>query len=144
MRYRSHVDVAGDPAEVFAYLADFSHTSEWDPGIAESRRLTDAPTAVGSRFEVIAVFRGNRQRFEYTVTELEAGRRIVLHGEGEKATSEDAIAVEPHGAGTRVIYEADIRLKGLLRVVEPLLGRTFRELGDDALAGLQVRLGRPR
>ena len=141
MRYRSHVDVACDPAEVFAYLADFSHTSDWDPGIAESRRLTDGPTAVGSRFEVVAVFRGNRQRFEYTVTELEAGRRIALHGEGEKATSEDVITVEPQGAGTRVRYEAIIRLKGVLRVVEPFLGGTFRKLGDDALAGLQVELG---
>lgn len=141
MRYRNQIEVAGEPADVFAYLSDFSHTAEWDPGIAEARRITDAPTARGSRFEVITLFRGNRQRFEYVVTELVDGRRIVLHGDGEKAVSDDAITVEAAGGRTRVTYEASIRLKGALRIAEPFLGRMVRRMGDDALAGLKARLG---
>jgi len=140
VRYRREIEVARDPAEVFAYLADFANAAEWDPGIEEARRLTDGPTEVGSRFEVVARFRGNRQRFEYVVTEFEPGRRVALHGEGEKARSDDVIVVEPADGGARIAYEAEIALKGLYRLAEPFLGGTFRQLGDDALAGLRETL----
>jgi carbon monoxide dehydrogenase subunit G len=144
VRYRREIEVAGEPGDVFAYLADFEHAAEWDPGIVEARRLSEGPTRVGSRFEVIALFRGNRQRFEYAVTAFEEGRRVALRGEGEKALSDDEITVAPGaGGGTRVAYEADLRLKGAYRIAEPLLGSTFRRMGDEALDGLRARLGDP-
>ena len=143
MRYRREIEVEGEPVEVFAYLADFEHAAEWDPGIVEARRLSEGPTRVGSRFEVIALFRGNRQRFEYVVTALEEARRVTLRGEGDRAVSDDEITVTPGLDGrTRVAYEADLRLKGVYRIAEPFLGSTFRRMGDDALDGLRARLGR--
>ncbi len=126
--------------EAFAYLADFTHAAEWDPGIAEARRLTPEPTAVGSRFDVIALFRGKRQRFEYVVTEYEEGKRVALRGEGEKALSDDVITVTATAGGTRIGYEADLRLKGVLRVAEPFLRSTVTRMGNDALDGLAARL----
>ncbi len=143
MLYRREIEVKRDPLGAFAYLADFARASEWDPGISESRRLSDAPTALGSRFEVIAVFRGNRQRFEYVVTEYDEGRRIALLGEGAKARSADVITVDGTDGRTRVTYEADLRLKRFYRVAEPFLRSTFRRMGDDALVGLRSALDRP-
>ncbi len=140
VQYERELLVEGDPGEVFAYLADFSNTAEWDPGIVEARRLTEPPTAVGSRFEVVALFRGNRQQFVYEVTELDEGRRIGLRGEGGKAVSEDVLTVTGGPDGTRVGYRADLRLKGPYRIAEPFLGRTFTRMGDDALDGLAARL----
>jgi carbon monoxide dehydrogenase subunit G len=142
VRYRREVEVATPAEPTFAYLSDFANTAEWDPGIVEARRLTPAPTAVGSRFEVVALFRGRRQRFEYVVTELVEGTRVALRGEGEKALSDDVISVAPHEGGTRVAYEADLRLKGVYRVAEPFLRSTFERMGDAALDGLVARLAR--
>lgn len=140
VRYRREIEVAAAAAATFAYLCDFANAAEWDPGIVEARRLTPAPTEVGSRFEVVALFRGRRQRFEYVVTEFEDGSRIALRGEGEKALSDDVITVAAGEGGTRVGYEADLRLKGVYRVAEPFLRSTFRRMGDDALEGLAARL----
>lgn len=140
MNYRKEIEVARDADEVFAYLADFSRAAEWDPGIVEARRLTEGPTTIGSRFEVIALFRGNRQRFEYVVTDYEDGRRIGLAGEGGKARSDDTITVEAHDGHTRVTYDADLHLKGAYRLVEPFIGRTLARMGDEALAGLEAKL----
>jgi carbon monoxide dehydrogenase subunit G len=140
MRYRRQIEVEGEPAQVFAYLADFQNTAEWDPGIESARRLTDGPTTVGSRFELFARFRGNVQRFEYEVTELGPGQRVVLHGEGDKAVSDDAIAVVASDGVTQVDYEADIRLKGVYRIAEPFMRGTFTTMCEDALHGLQSRL----
>jgi len=142
MRYAREIEVPKPVDETFAYLADFTHTAEWDPGIAEARRLTPAPTAGGSRFEVVALFRGKRQRFEYVVTAYEEGRRIALRGEGEKAISDDVIVVSPSNGGTRIGYEADLRLKGVFRVAEPFLRSTVERMGNDALDGLAARLAR--
>jgi carbon monoxide dehydrogenase subunit G len=142
VRYEREIEVVGDPQNVFDYLADFANTAEWDPGIDEARRLTPAPTQVGSRFEVIAAFRGKRQRFEYVVTEYEEGRRVALRGEGAKARSDDVITVSGGDGRARVGYEADIRLKGVYRIAEPFLRSTFRRTGDDALDGLAAALGR--
>jgi len=142
VRYRREIEVAAAAEATFAYLADFANAAEWDPGIVEARRLTPVPTGVGSRFEVIALFRGRRQRFEYVVTEFVEGTRLALHGEGEKALSDDVISVTSHGDGTRVAYEAELRLKGVYRVAEPFLRSTFARMGDAALDGLAARLGR--
>ena len=65
MLYRRTIEVPCTAADAFAYVSDFSRVSEWDPGVIESRALgNDARVALGSRFELVALFRGNRQRFE--------------------------------------------------------------------------------
>ena len=140
MRFREEIEVATPLPEAFAYVADFSHAAEWDPGIAESRLLTDDPLRAGSEFAVVAVFRGRRQQFRYTVTTYEENRRVVLEGEGAKARSTDEVVFAAAGAGTRITYEADLRLKGLARVAEPFLQGAIEKMGRDALAGLKAAL----
>ncbi len=39
-----------------------------------------------------------------------------------------------------VTYEADLSLKGVLRIGDPLLGLAFRRIGDRAAAGLRTAL----
>lgn len=141
MVVRESIEVAASPPTAFAYIADFTTTAEWDPGIASSvRRSGDG--GVGTEYDVVARFRGKELPFRYRVTELEAGRRIVLVGEGKSATSIDTIVVEPsgRGGGSRVDYQADFRMKGLYVLAAPFLGGTFRELAQTALAGLKAQL----
>jgi len=135
------IEVPRSPEESFAYVADFTTVAEWDPGIHSSHRVSGDGGA-GSVYEVQAEFRGKTMPFTYTVTAFEQDSRIVLDGVGEKATSLDTIAFEPAaGGGTRITYSADFRLKGVLRLAEPLLGGTFRQLARHALAGLEAKLG---
>jgi carbon monoxide dehydrogenase subunit G len=144
VRLRKEIDIARPLGEVFAYVADFSNGAEWDPGIVEATKLTDGPVREGSEFDIVALFRGKRQRFHYVVTALEENRRVVLSGDGKRARSVDEITFAQAGPGTRITYAADIRLKGPFRLAEPLLTRTMSKLGDAALAGLKSVLTRPR
>ena len=142
MLYRKTIEVSCPPEDAFAYVSDFSRVAEWDPGVVESRALGNGATlGVGSRFELVTLFRGNRQRFEYVVTAFdESSRRVRLLGEGEKARSRDEIRVDRVAGKTQISYEAEIRLKGAFRAAEPFLGGAFRRMGDAALDGLQRRL----
>ncbi len=144
MQISRQIQVSRPPAEAFRYIADFENTAEWDPGIAEATKLTVGPVRVGSEYDVVALFRGKRQRFRYAVTDVdESRRRIVLAGDGEKATSVDTIVVEPDGGGSRVAYTAEIKLKGLRRIAEPLLKPMLAKTADEGLAGLKATLDRP-
>src|SRR3954451_5132366 len=135
------IEVPRPPDEAFAYVADFTTVAEWDPGIHTSRKVS-GDGGIGTVYDVQAEFRGKTVPFTYTVTAFEPERRIVLDGVGEKATSRDTILFEPAGdGGTRITYTADFRLKGALRLVEPFLGRTFTNLAQRALAGLEAALG---
>ncbi|MGI9112127.1 MAG: SRPBCC family protein [Gaiellaceae bacterium] len=143
MQLSRQIQVSRPAAEAFGYVADFENAAEWDPGIAEAAKLTDGPVRVGSEYDIVALFRGKRQRFHYTVQELDEGRRqIVLAGDGGKATSVDTIVVEPAGEGSRITYTAEIKLKGLRRVAEPLLKPMLAKTADEGMAGLKATLDR--
>ncbi|MDX6505777.1 MAG: hypothetical protein QOG06_421 [Gaiellaceae bacterium] len=140
MRIRKQIEVSRPLAEVFGYVVDFSNAAEWDPGVAGARKLTDGPVREGTEFDIVALFRGNRHRFHYVVTDLEPQRRIVLSGVGDRVTSVDEIAVEPAGEETRITYIADFHLKGIFRPAGPLLAPVLSRMGDHALAGLAAVL----
>lgn len=142
-RFVEVIEVTRPLDEAFGYVADFTTAAEWDPGILSSRR-TSGDGGVGTTYAVEAEFRGRTLPFAYTVTALEPGRRIVLRGEGDKATSDDDIAFEATAdGGTRITYDADLRMKGVLRAVEPFLGGAIRTMGAKALAGLKAALDAP-
>jgi carbon monoxide dehydrogenase subunit G len=121
--------------EVFAYLSDFTAVAEWDPGIASSDR-TSGDGGVGSVYEVIATFSGREIPMTYEVLEMTPPERIVLRGAGRSVVALDTIECLDHNDGTRVVYTAEFRLKGVMRLVEPFLGGTFRRLGRTAIEGL--------
>jgi uncharacterized protein YndB with AHSA1/START domain len=138
--YEETIEVEVPREEAFAYVADFTTAAEWDPGIRSSKRLDEGPTRVGSAFEVVAEFRDKPQTFRYEVLELDPGRRIVIRGESDKATSDDTITFVDAGGKTVIAYGSVLGLKGLYRVAEPFLGGTFAKMGKDALEGLDRTL----
>jgi carbon monoxide dehydrogenase subunit G len=142
MRLRKEIEVARPLAEAFAYVADFSNAAEWDPGITKASKLTPGPVQEGSEFDIVAIFRGKEQRFLYVVSALDDNRRVLLTGDGERAQSVDEITFSEAGAGTSIVYVADIRLKGIFRLGEPLVRPTMHKMGDAALAGLKSVLDR--
>jgi carbon monoxide dehydrogenase subunit G len=128
--------------EVFAYLSDFSSTLEWDPGVVEAQRLDDDPIAEGSEFRIVAEFLGRRNALLYRVVEFDPPSAITFRGANGSVVSLDRLTFEPFGGGTRVTYDAQLTLKGVFKVVDPLLAVAFRRVGDRALAVLRERLAR--
>ena len=124
-------------ADTFAFIADFANAQVWDPGTLASTRIGDGPVGVGATYDLSVKMSGGAAPMTYTIETLEPDRRVVLRGEGERASARDDIRFEATPAGgTRVDYTADIELKGWLRLLQPLLGGAFRKLGDDARTGM--------
>ena len=76
-RYVATADSPRPRAEVFDYLKDFSNAAEWDPGVAEARRLDGGEIRVGSEFLLVTEFLGRRTPLTYRVAELRSPDLVV-------------------------------------------------------------------
>ena len=136
-----HVTSPAEAATVFAYLSDFTTTTEWDPGTVRTERVSGTG-GVGTTYRNVSRFGGRETELRYTVVELAAPRTITLRGENRTVLATDTITVEPATTGSRVTYRAAFELRGVWRVLAPFFRPAFRRLGDDAEAGLREALAR--
>jgi carbon monoxide dehydrogenase subunit G len=145
MQIQRTVETSASPAAVFAYLSDFTNTEEWDPGTISTTRV-EGDGGVGTVYENVSEFNGKRSELRYTVLEHRPPSKVVLRGENRTLTALDTMQIEPQGTGTRVTYTADFTFKGVLRLVQPVLGvalaSSFKKLGDEAEQGMRTALER--
>ena len=128
---------------VFAYLADFSNSQEWDPGVKSSVAGDAGGPRLGQVYDLVVTFGDRELEMTYEITAFKENRLVTLVGDGSTTHAVDTMefAEVPDG-GTAMTYTADIKLKGLLRFAEPFLGGRFKELIDEAEAGMATQLGR--
>jgi dehydrogenase/reductase SDR family member 12 len=134
------IETALPVEDAFDFVADFANSSRWDPGVASSERLDPGPLQEGARYRLGVRVAGRVNQMEYRVTTLEPPHRVVLTGRGSGVVAVDDIRFEESPAGTLIDYRADIRLQGLLRLLEPFLGRAFDSIGRNAAAGMRLAL----
>ncbi len=137
---RETIHTTLSPEAAFAYLSDFASSEEWDPGVATAERVGDGPIEVGTRYRLGVRIGGRVAPMEYRIVELDPPKRVVLVGSGSGVSAVDTIEFARSAGRTTVEYTADIRLQGLRRLVQPLLGGTFARIARDASAGMQREL----
>jgi len=77
------------------------------------------------------------------VVTLVPGREVVLAATSTLLRATDRITVAADGDGATVSYEASVRLRGPLRLLDGLLRPGFRAVGERAAAGLAQALSAP-
>lgn len=137
---RERIETPLDLATAFAFVADFANSARWDPGVASSVRLDDGPVRVGARYQLGIRMGGRVSPMEYEITRLEAPHRVVLEGRGSGVRAVDDITFSATASGTRIDYLADIRLQGVLRLLAPFTGGSFRRIAENARNGMQRAL----
>ena len=135
--YRASLHIQQPREDVFAYLSDFSTTREWDPGVVEAERVNGQAVGDGTEFRLVAEFLGRKNELTYRIVEYDPPHAVTFLGENAAVISRDRITFESTAGGTRVTYDADLALTGLLRFADPLLALAFNRVGDRALAGLR-------
>ncbi|WP_323100402.1 SRPBCC family protein [Intrasporangium sp. YIM S08009] len=126
---------------VFAYLSDFTTTTEWDPGTVSTERVS-GDGDVGTRYRNTSSFLGRQTRLDYLVIERVPGQRFALRGENPTVVANDTMTFVGQNGRTTVTYRADFEFKGIARFVAPLLAPALKKLGDDAEKGMRDALER--
>lgn len=127
---------------VFGYLADFTTSTEWDPGTIRTARVS-GDGGVGTVYHNRSRFLGRQTELTYVVEQLLPHSVIRLRGQNATVVAHDTMTLVagPTG-GTVVTYRAAFSFQGLARFLAPLLRPSFRRLGDEAEQGLRVALDR--
>ncbi len=129
--------------EVFAYLGDFTHTEEWDPGTVTTTR-TGGDGGRGTTYENISEFMGRRVTLTYETVTFDRPTRVAFTGRNKSATATDSFTLSTFssvGSGTRVHYRADFDFGFLGNLVVPLLiRRRLDRLADETIAQMKRAL----
>ncbi|MDV3222216.1 SRPBCC family protein [Intrasporangium sp.] len=139
MQFVRTVTVPVPADRVFAYLADFTTTTEWDPASVTTERVS-GDGGVGTRYRNVSSFMGREAEVMYVVTELEPGRRLVLRGENSTLVALDEMTVEGDSTRATVTYSATFELKGLRKIAAFALAPALRRLVDNGADGLRRTL----
>jgi carbon monoxide dehydrogenase subunit G len=143
IRISKSVTVATPLEDVFAYLADFSNTAEWDPGVDSATRTSGGEIGPASTFHLVTNFRGRQIPVDYEIASYDPPNRLVFVGEGKRFAGTDDIQLTPIDDNTtKVTWTADFALKGIGRLFESFMKGTFEDISQHALDGLGDQLGR--
>lgn len=142
MKIDRTVETSAPTAEVFDFLADFTNTEEWDPGTVRTDRISGSG-GVGTAYANTSRFLGRNTDLTYVVEIYEPGKRVRLRGENKTVVAHDTMTFVPTATGgTSVRYVAEFDLKGMARMVAPLLTPAFTRLGDSASEQMRATLDR--
>jgi carbon monoxide dehydrogenase subunit G len=124
-------------AEVWDFISNFENTTRWSRGVLEARQTSDGPLGVGSRLQTVVKAFGRRRTAHYLVTEFEPNRVFAFAVTSGPMTSRARYLVEPAGAGTRLTASGEAAVRGLYRLLAPLLVRILKRHSRDDLANVK-------
>jgi Polyketide cyclase / dehydrase and lipid transport len=136
MEFECTVEVAAEPATVWAVMSDVERWPQWDPAVTAVERLDAGPLAVGSEARIRQP-RLPSQRWR--VTELEDGRAFVWEARsaGVRTVGWHRIAAGEQG---RSVVTLGVRSTGALaRVVDLFAGSLTRRYVAVEAEGLRRR-----
>ena len=129
------------PNAAYAYLADFTHAEEWDPGTKSCDR-TSGDGGVGTTYRNVSSFLGREVEVTYTTAELAPPTRVHLRGTNEQFEGHDIFEITASGRGSQVRYTAEMSFSGLAKLAAPLVAAYLPILAKKTVAQLRASLDR--
>jgi uncharacterized protein YndB with AHSA1/START domain len=107
--------------EVFAYVTDTSNDPAWHTDILEARKTSEGPVGVGTRWHsrfkpAMGISEGDME-----VVAFEPNRREVLRGVIGPMEPTLTYLFEPADGGTRFTRRVQIKVSGMMKIMEPLM-----------------------
>ena len=106
------------PEAVFDYVADVRNEATWQKDILRVEKLGDAPVGEGTEFDAAYRLFG---RMRLVLHEYRRPTHLVFDAEGPRMRMRFTMDVEPHAGGSRVAFAVDMRPRGVLLPLAPLL-----------------------
>jgi uncharacterized protein YndB with AHSA1/START domain len=118
-------EIARPTSEVFAYITDPANLPAWQ-GMAEVEQLTPGLVREGTRFREVHERMGRRLESVTEVTGYELDRHFAVSIVEGPVPIDGRWDLDPSETGTRLHFQADGRLSGPMRLLEPLLARVVK------------------
>lgn len=135
-RYTTTIASPWDAQKAFDYMADLRNFADWDPGVKSSKIISGSEPGVGTKYKVTVALTA----LTYVTREFDRPTRTVAEATTSLLHSYDIIEVTETSDGCEVFYDAELKLRGVFGLADPLLGLTFGRIGDKAAAGMAAAL----
>ena len=132
-------------ADVFAFVADARNIPRWHADTAEVHLLSGDGRQAGSRLvDVIQTGKGKRTEATVEITRYEPDRLWAFSADlGSFGGFDGCYGFEVVPAGTRVTFTEDLRLRGLFRLLRPVVKRQVGQTARANFARLRELLEQP-
>ena len=129
--FRDEITISRTPEDVFAYFADFRNYSAWQDSTEDMVQTSEGPLGVGSTFRITAKFLPLvKSRFSGRVTEYAPPNKMAMETSGGAPFSATGnYSFEPIEGGTRMTFHGTLAMKGLFKLIEPLMRNSLRKQG---------------
>ena len=123
-------------AEVFDFLTNVENLPRWQGNLVQSVPISDGPVRAGFQFEETIHVMMRKIRALCTVTEIRANEHFAFEMRSSGPLDCDArFELQPVSGGTRLTLIGYASLKGVWRLLKPMVAA---ELRKESLAELMV------
>jgi uncharacterized protein YndB with AHSA1/START domain len=130
IRVETVITINRPPEEIFDHWADGRLYNHWAPAATEKdvHMVTPEPIGVGSRFR--GTFKGTGE-VEYEIVEYDRPRQLTMVTHTKMGDLQHTITCERLDGATRVKEVGEGQLKGLFKLLTPLLTSVFKKSFTD-------------
>jgi uncharacterized protein YndB with AHSA1/START domain len=114
--------VIGRPVDVvFDYVADQRNEPRYNPHMVRAEKITAGPVGLGTRFRSAVASMGRTAEMLIEYTGYDRPRRLASTITMQQADFSYTLTFEPAGTGTRMRWSGQVRPKGAVRLLKPLI-----------------------
>lgn len=138
IHFETSTQISRPRDKVFDFLTDIEGLPRWQTGIVQSQRLTQGEFRVGSQFKENAKVGPWKLQTTCSVTDLKLNERFAFEAKSTGPLDyEGYFELQPVSGGTRLTLKCRGRLKGLWRLMQPVLSRGLRRETRAELATMK-------
>ena len=141
LQFAADLTVNRPVEQVFTWLTNAENQGKFDKSSLKMEALTPGPWQTGTQFRELRDLGGRKTEVLSEIAELETNRRFVIRSKTGPEW-QGIWLFEPEGQATRLRWTGQMRMKGLGRLLEPLIGRQMRAQIERQFAQLPAILER--
>ena len=131
MKISNTIEIRNTPENVFYWLEDPNRAMEWMTSVAETEIINQTPNRVGTTFRETIQEKGRGTEMRGVVTSFVPNKGLAFHLEGKYNAVEVHYTLHENGEITQLSQSAEIRFKGLVRLLSALFSPIFKKKISD-------------
>jgi uncharacterized protein YndB with AHSA1/START domain len=121
-RVEGEITISRPVEEVFDFVADERHEPLFNTRMVRAERISKGPIGEGTRFHTELRTMGRRMPMVVEFTDYERPSRLASVTRSSMMETEGALTFEPVPGGTRMQWSWDVRPRGAMKLMAPLVG----------------------
>jgi uncharacterized membrane protein len=126
--------------EVFAFVTRIESWNQWDTQLAEVKKTSEGPVGVGTTWQEVRHFMGQRMESSNEITEYEPNRKLSFKSTSGPFPVEGGYTFESVEGGTKFTVKGQAETGGFFKLADPIVRRAVKGQLETISANLKELL----